>query len=343
VAAAVIDWLARGRRVAFARVAELHGIGAAGTDELLALSDNGDTAGTLLAGLVAEPVEAAAGAVLAPGGPTMTGVDVAIDHARADAAGLSCGGSVRVLVQAADAVPRELWQALAADEPVVLATMVPAAGAAGASWAPGSIVVGDGRRTAGSLGEADLDRGAREQALQLLQGGNQAGRVVEIDGVTVRFDALVPRPRLLVIGPGHLADAIRAQARLLGWDARVAAGADDGLDGVSWAGRNGAVVVLSHDGAIDGPVLAEALGVGTRYVGALGSRRTQAARAARLRQRGVSDGEVARVRGPAGLDLGGSRPAEVALAICAEIQSVRSGRDASALRDGDGPIRIRPG
>jgi xanthine dehydrogenase accessory factor len=89
---------------------------------------------------------------------------------------------------------------------------------------------------------------------------------------------------------------------------------------------NDAVAVLAHDPKLDDPALLEALRRGCRYVGALGSRTTQADRRERLRVAGVSDADIDRLHGPIGLDLGGRAPAETALAILAEIVADRYGR-----------------
>jgi xanthine dehydrogenase accessory factor len=86
------------------------------------------------------------------------------------------------------------------------------------------------------------------------------------------------------------------------------------------------LVVLSHDDELAGPVLAAALAGPVGYIGALGSRRTQQARADWLAYRGITD--LARVHGPAGLDIGSSTPAEIAVSIIAQAVAVASGKAA---------------
>jgi xanthine dehydrogenase accessory factor len=86
-----------------------------------------------------------------------------------------------------------------------------------------------------------------------------------------------------------------------------------------------AVAVLTHDPRFDEPAIVEAIRRGCRYVGAMGSRRTQAERRQRLRERGLADAEIDRVRGPIGLDLGGRAASETALAILAEVVAERRG------------------
>ncbi|HWP62183.1 MAG TPA: XdhC family protein, partial [Candidatus Binatia bacterium] len=102
-----------------------------------------------------------------------------------------------------------------------------------------------------------------------------------------------------------------ADLLLLGWADELADAA--GID--EWS----VVVAIAHDARADDPALAVALRRGARYVGALGSRRTHAARIERLRARGLREAELARIHAPIGLDLGGRTPADIALGILAEI------------------------
>jgi xanthine dehydrogenase accessory factor len=97
-------------------------------------------------------------------------------------------------------------------------------------------------------------------------------------------------------------------------------------------GPNDAVAVLSHDVKFDEPAIVEALRRGCRYVGAVGSRKTQADRRARLLEAGVAPDRLADLHGPVGLDLGGRAPAETALAILAEIVADRYGGSGAPMR-----------
>ncbi len=98
-------------------------------------------------------------------------------------------------------------------------------------------------------------------------------------------------------------------------------------------GPNDAVAILSHDPKFDEPAIVDAIRRGARYVGAVGSRKTQADRRARLREAGLTDDEIALVHGPIGLDLGGKAPAETALAIMAEIVASRYGGSGGPMRE----------
>ncbi len=99
-----------------------------------------------------------------------------------------------------------------------------------------------------------------------------------------------------------------------------------------------ALVVLSHDPKFDLPALRCALRSSTSYIGLLGSRRAQAARRAALRAEGFDDEALARIRGPVGLDIGGTTPGETAISILAEIIAQRSGRNGTPLLSERGAI-----
>jgi xanthine dehydrogenase accessory factor len=166
------------------------------------------------------------------------------------------------------------------------------------------------------------------------------------------------RARLLIFGAVEFAAALATAGRFLGyrvtvcdarpvfatpqrfpdadevvvqWPHRYLAAATD-LD------RRTAVCVLTHDAKFDVPALIEALRSPAGYVGALGSRRTCAERVRRLREAGLDDAELARLRSPIGLDLGAVTPQEVALSICAEIVALTRGGGGLPLRDTFGPL-----
>ncbi len=98
------------------------------------------------------------------------------------------------------------------------------------------------------------------------------------------------------------------------------------------------VCVLTHDHKFDVPAIAAAVKTDVGYIGAMGSRRTHEGRVVRLREHGLDDSEIARVMSPIGLDVGARTPEETAVAICAEIIALRTGRRVASLRDTSGPI-----
>lgn len=126
--------------------------------------------------------------------------------------------------------------------------------------------------------------------------------------------------QLVVVGEGPVTDALTAMVSVLGWSVSVTPttptiGSD--ID---------AVVITSHHEDVDGPAIRSALAAGTGYIGAMGSRRTQARRREWLLASGVTEDALSALRAPIGLDIGADQPAEIALSILAEVVAVRSGR-----------------
>jgi xanthine dehydrogenase accessory factor len=160
------------------------------------------------------------------------------------------------------------------------------------------------------------------------------------DGGRALAAALWPTPRLVVVGDGLLADALVDVATLLGWTGSVVNGVDDSVAAVAGLFRGDAVLVLTHERTVDAPVLRAALAGGAGYVGALGSRRTQAARTRWLAEHDVPEDVTGRVRGPAGLDIGARTPHEIAVSIAAEVLAVRAGAAGTPLRDRPGPVHV---
>jgi xanthine dehydrogenase accessory factor len=142
--------------------------------------------------------------------------------------------------------------------------------------------------------------------------------------------------RLVVVGDGPVAEVLVPMAELLGWTADQAvtlAEARAALPGCT------AVVVTSHDEQVDAPALAQAIEERPAYLGSMGSRRTQARRREWLLAHGVTEAELAAVRGPAGLDIGADVPAEIAVSILAElVATVRGATVVGSISDREGPI-----
>jgi len=126
--------------------------------------------------------------------------------------------------------------------------------------------------------------------------------------------------KLLLVGDGPVADALAAMVAVLGWPLSVTTAAPTIGSDVD------AVVVTSHHQDVDGPTIRSALTAGTRYVGAMGSRRTQLRRREWLLAAGVPPDALAAMHAPIGLDIGADQPGEIAVSILAEIVGTRSGR-----------------
>jgi xanthine dehydrogenase accessory factor len=324
---------------------------------LLLASDNriaGSVSGGCVEGAAAEEIERA----------RATGRSRVVRYGISDEdawdVGLACGGTIDVLVEpsvsrevadAAEASTRDAGAAVITPLPVDAPP--PEFGAHesgdGAPPEPPLVVRADGRMT-GSLGTAADDAALVDAALEALNRGTSG--TVEIAGRSLFIEAFPVRPRLVVVGAVQAAMSLVAYARELGYatvvvdgrasfatkerfpdvDRLVAGWPDEVADEIA-LGPNDAVAVLTHDVKFDEPAIVEALRRGCRYVGAVGSRKTQGDRRARLLASGVGEEALARLRGPIGLDLRGRAPAEMALAIMSEIVATRYGGSGRPMRD----------
>ena len=322
-----------GRAAVVGRVIALKGFSTLPVDELVAIDDTGGFHGDLLGRTGAEKLEAAASSMLSGAGRLET-VHVSIHGPTVKELGLACGGQADVLLQPADSIPAQVWSLLAARAPVAMVTVID-----GHAAGPDAIAVDREGQTWGRLadGAAAVAGGLADEAKGLLGEGRTTSRRVETEAGVALVEAWVPSPRLVVVGSGEVVTAIAAQAALLGWETRDTdrPEVEELLD---WAGATAALVVLSHDPHIDVPALSAGLGRPTPYIGAMGSRGTQSRRLDRLAAEGIPAEQLDRIHRPIGLNLGGRRAPEVALAIVAEILAVHCGRDARPLRDSSGPI-----
>jgi xanthine dehydrogenase accessory factor len=326
--------IAAGRAVRIARVVGFEGFGGRRAGETLVLFDDGASAGSLLGG-------AADGTLRASGTDAPSLVEVRIGDAEAVGAGLACGGVATVLLSDASRVPLGAWSALEAGWPVALVTAVfddPGRGTPAITMAFVDDPVSRSLERHGSLPDPGIDDAAELAARQALRWGRDSTDIQRHGDVRLVVEASFPSTTLVVVGSGDLAEALAAQGRLLRWSVvvedRWQARTADIVGSFGWSD---AVVVLSHDAEVDTPALAAALGAGC-YVGALGSRHTQAARRERLQALGVDDASIDRVHGPVGLDLGARTPEETAVATVAEILAHRSGRVPTSLRSTSGAI-----
>jgi xanthine dehydrogenase accessory factor len=257
----------------------------------------------------------------------------------------------------------ELAQALREERPVALAEVIE-----GPDELLGRkllLLPGAAREVLGSLGDEDLDRVVARDAAGELAAGLTATRHYGRHGearareVSVFIESFAPPPKMVIFGAVDFTAALAKVAKVLGYrvtvcDARpvfatparfpmadevVVAWPDKHLSEVGDSlGERDVVCVLTHDPKFDVPAITSALRTRVGYLGAMGSRRTTIERNERLREAGVDDEGLARVMGPIGLDIGARTPEETAVAICAEIIAMRTGKAAPSLRDREGPI-----
>lgn len=341
----LMQWQREGKSIALATVVHVWGSAPRPIGSKMAVSSAGDLAGSVSGGCVEGAVFEAASEVMKTGSPRLLRFGVSDEVAWS--VGLSCGGEIEVYVEPFAPAP-SLLDALSHDRTVVLATVV-----AGPGLGRQLLLDPDGVQLAGDLGGTSVNAQAQVHASALLPafGCGKAVATTPSGPVTLFVETLGPRPQLVVVGAVHVAIPLVHMAGLLGFrtvvidprpvfatsarfshaDVLLAEWPDEAFTKVALHDRT-AIAVLSHDLKIDVPALVQAFRHRLVYIGALGSKKTQAKRRAALLEAGVGDDEIARVRSPIGLDLGGRRAEEVALAIMAEIVAVTNGATTDGQR-----------
>lgn len=212
----------------------------------------------------------------------------------------------------------------------------------------------------GSLGDAALDKVAVDHAHALMDAEKSETVTTEWSSGSVElfYDIYPSPPLLFIIGAVHAAQPLSRLGKMLGYrvvvsDARAKLATDERFPDadqvlVAWPdealaqfkiGRNTYIAILTHEAKFDEPAILGALESKASYVGAVGSRKTNRERRERLRNDGVSEESLARIRGPIGLDIGASSPEEMAVSVMAEIIAVRKGRVGGPLTEASGSIR----
>jgi xanthine dehydrogenase accessory factor len=357
-----VDWLRDGRRVVGATLVETIGSAPLDPGAQMLIDDKINIEGSVTGGCVEGALVEEARGILAGNAPRV--VTYGISDEQATGVGLMCGGTVRVFVHENRGDALEALEAVAdarsADQPVALATLLEGDGA-GAKMA---ILPG---RAVGSLGVTELfDRSVSRDARGQLDEGLSRIRRYGADGavmgddLAVYIQAFSTQPRMVIFGAIDFSAEMAKLASEVGYkvticDARgpfvksprfsrnaevVVDWPDRYLEGKELGDRD-AILVFTHDPKFDEPALIGALATGAGFVGALGSRRTQERRVARLRDAGLDDEAIARIHAPCGLDVGARTPAETAISILAEVIAVRSGRAGESLRETDGPIHAQ--
>ncbi len=337
----------------------------------MAVAADGEVVGSVSGGCVEGAVYELAGEVRASGRPVLQTYGISDDDAFA--VGLTCGGIIDIFVEPASQGSfhelGEVAAAVRADEPVAVATVIAGPGQVGARrviWTAGDERGSrwDGRRSSGTLGSGDrLDQAVDDDARGMLAQGLTGVRRYGPDGerrrdeLSVFVQSFAPPPRMLVFGAIDFAAAVAREGKFLGYrvtvcDARpifaTRARFPDADEVVTdWPHRYLAgqsvdartvICVLTHDPKFDVPLLEVALRTPAGYIGAMGSRRTHDDRLARLREAGLSEVELARLRSPIGLDLGARTPEETAVAIAAELIQLRWGGSGRPLTGTTGRI-----
>ena len=190
-----------------------------------------------------------------------------------------------------------------------------------------------------------LDGALADAAASAFRSGKSSA--AEIEGQSLFLNVHLPPPRIVVIGAVHISQVLARMAALAGFDItiidpRAAFATPERFEGIDlvadWPAdvlkerpldSYMALVAVTHDPKIDDEPIAQALRTGCFYVGALGSRKTHAGRLERLKREGLTEVDLARIHAPIGLAIGAASPAEIAVAILAEIIASLRGRDVS--------------
>lgn len=353
------DWLREGRRVVAALLVGIEGSAPLEPGALMLIAEDGAIEGSITGGCIEAAVVGEAQALFAGGAPRT--VTYGISDELAGTVGLTCGGIVHVFVHEISGAEAEVEararDAVTAGRPVAIATLLegPNAGR--------KLALVDGEVVGGLGGPGLLDRSVSRDAEGMLVQGRSGIRRYGGDGATLGADlpvhihAFAPPPKMLIFGAIDFSVALARIASELGYEVTIADPRAPFLDAprfreaahtlTAWPqdafeqidlGPRDAVLVFTHDPKFDEPALEGALAGDSGYIGALGSRKTTADRARRLRAVGISAAELSRVHAPCGLDIGSATPEEVAISVLAEIIGTRAGRHGEPLREGSQAI-----
>lgn len=342
-------WLEQGKRVGAATVARVSGSAPRPVGARFLMTPDGEMAGSVSGGCVENDVFIRLQEIVDHHQPRLVGYGIADEEAFE--VGLACGGQIEVYLEdQTDSTVLDAAEGLVEREgfgSLVVMVGGPHLGQTG--------LLEEGNLIAGSLPNELLDS-IRSDADQMLSRGTSL--TLDYQEHQVYVESLAPRPRLLIFGAVHIAQELVPIARRLGYrvivsDARAAfltaerfPDADQLLPG--WPDqvelpldRATAVVVLSHDARFEDPLWPRLLASEVAYIGAMGSKKTAARRRQRLSDLQYPDDQIDRIHGPIGLEIGAESPAEVAVAIMAEV--IRSTRRPDRPLELIGQARRLPG
>ena len=331
-------WRQQGEQIGLATVIETWGSSPRPVGSRLAVTLGGGIAGSVSAGCVENAVIQEAWEAIKSGSPKL--LRYGVSNETAFEAGLTCGGTIRILVEPFSAY--EKLYALVRDklegrEPFGLVSVLDG---------PPELrsrklaVLEDG----GVAGDLELPEAVVRAVRERL--AHPEGFAFEAGGLQLFADCFPRIPRLVVVGAVHIAEFLAPMATLAGYevvivDPRAAFATPARFPGVAAIHRKwpdealealaldsaSYVAVLSHDPKLDDPALRAALASKARYVGVLGSRRSVQQRLERLKELGLEEAQLARLRAPIGLPLGGRSAVEIAVSILAEVIQARNAKD----------------
>jgi xanthine dehydrogenase accessory factor len=329
-------WRAENKSIALATIVQTWGSSPRRAGAKMALTPDGNITGSVSGGCVEGAVVDTGIDVLKSNRPQLLHFGVADETAWE--VGLACGGSIDIFVKPLDVeIFRPLRYLLLDEKSAVLVTVI-----RGPDEILGRemLVTEDGTVT-GTIRD-EVNEQVKDLARETLAGG-ESRRAMLNEDVEVFVEMISPPPTLVAVGGVHITVALMALAKTLGYrtvvvDPRSAFGNETRFPHVdqliqAWPqeafqqipiNRSTAVAMLTHDPKLDDPALKVALPSPAFYVGALGSRTTQAKRRQRLLEDGLTEEQLDRLHGPIGLDIGAGTPEEIAISIMAEIVAARN-------------------
>jgi len=338
ISEAVDEWRRAGERLALATVINVDGSAPRDEGAKMVISASGRVAGSVSGGCVESAVAEEAMTVIRTETPKI--VRYGINRNMMWDVGLACGGAIDVFIEPlATPLPSRSSRAFA------VCTIV-----RGPQGVGKKIVVDAMGSVEGDLANPQVQARAIERAIELINAGRS--KTVEEGAYHIFIDANIPQPRAILVGAVHIAAALCEMATRAGFAVTVIDPRSSLCNRerfpqaasliVDWPhdalpklvfDENTYVAVLTHDDKFDDPTLLHVLPSGAHYVGAIGSKKTQALRRARLLDAGVPAHALERMRGPIGLDIGAQSPEEIAVAILAEMIAAKYQRSGMPLRD----------
>ena len=364
VLAAIEALSAKGERMALATIVAVRGSTYRRPGARLLVPEEGSPVGNISGGCLEGDVADMARVVMDEGRARLAGWDLTADDDAVWGLGLGCNGAIEVFIEPAEKaaeVAGALRAALEEGRPISVVTVVESSHA---GVEPGArLVVRPDGTSDGSLGDPGVDVTAEEAAKALLREERSEVRALA-EGVRAFVEVLDPPLRLVVCGAGHDAIPLVRAASVLGWNVTVVddrpgfltherfpeatafVAVDEPEDAAKAAGVHERTfsVVMTHNFLRDKEYVRSLLASPAAYIGMLGPGARTERLLMELRDEGVEIGDASRgtIHGPAGLDLGGEGPEEIAQAIVAEIVAVKRRRAGGFLRDRPGPIHDRP-
>ena len=336
-------WLVENNPVALATVVQTWGSAPRKVGAKMALTPDGKMSGSVSGGCVEGAVFDEGVETLRNGRPQLLHYGVADETAWE--VGLACGGTIEVFVEPINtAIYRFIQSLLDKDQAFATATVI----GGPAEQLGTKLVVQHEHPPFGQI-SSELQNSVSAAAQTALENGRSQRQKITLPNsdseIELFIEVSLPKPKLVMVGGVHIAIALTAIAKTLGYetivvDPRRAFGSEARFPHVdtliqAWPDKafqqiqlndSTAVAMLTHDPKIDDPALNVVLNSRAFYIGALGSNKTQTKRRDRLAKMGFNEAQIGRIYGPIGLDINASTPEEIAVSIMAEIIAARRKR-----------------